>query len=118
MYTLLMNTWNTLLGSYQQWLYTNTLAAVKCQIQQVEIATPPVAVSVDATCVGNDILVDCLTFKAALEQPEIGSTGSNIPMDCNYNDDKEHVWMRGGCMDCDDKGDESDEHNANPTPSQ
>jgi hypothetical protein len=33
-YTFLMNTWNTLLGSYQQRLHNNTLATVKCQMPQ------------------------------------------------------------------------------------
>jgi len=32
--TFLMNTWKTLLESYQQTVYKNTLATVKCQIQQ------------------------------------------------------------------------------------
>ena len=32
-YTFLMNTWNTLPESYQQRVYNNTLATVKCQIQ-------------------------------------------------------------------------------------
>jgi len=33
-YAFLMNTWNTLLESYQQRVYNNTLATVKRQIQQ------------------------------------------------------------------------------------
>jgi len=38
MYTSLMITWNTLLESYQQRVYQNTLTTVKRQILQVEIA--------------------------------------------------------------------------------
>jgi len=39
-YTFLINTWNTLPESYQQWVYKNTLATVKHQIQQAENPTP------------------------------------------------------------------------------
>jgi len=73
-YTFLMNTWNTLLESYQQRVYNNTLATVKRQIQQAENPTPAVAISVEAERVDNAILLDYLTSEVALEEPEIGST--------------------------------------------
>src|SRR3981189_1069755 len=87
-YTFLMNTWNTLPESYQQRVYNNTLATVKCQIQQAENPTPAVVISVEAARVDNAILLDYLTYEVALEEPEIGSTDSNIPIDNNCTDDK------------------------------
>jgi hypothetical protein len=57
-YTFLMNTWNTLPESYQQRVYNNTVATVKCQIQQAENPTPPVMISVEAVGVDNAILLD------------------------------------------------------------
>jgi hypothetical protein len=69
-----MNTWNTLRESYQQWVYNNTLATVKRQIQQVENPTSAVVISMEAARIANAILLDYLTSEVALEEPEIGST--------------------------------------------
>ena len=44
----------------------------------------------------------------ALEEPEIGSTDSNIPIDNNCTDDELHFGMPGGSGDFEDEGDESD----------
>jgi hypothetical protein len=44
----------------------------------------------------------------ALEEPEIGSTDPNIPIDNNCTDDNLHFGMPGGCRDFEDEGDESD----------
>ena len=44
----------------------------------------------------------------ALEEPEIGSTDSNIPIDNNFTDDELHCGTPGGSGDCDDDGNESD----------
>jgi hypothetical protein len=82
-YTFLMNTWNTLPESYQQRVYNNTLATVKCQIQQAENPTPAVVIRVEAVHVDNAMLLDYLTFEVALEEPEIGSTDPNIPIGNN-----------------------------------
>jgi len=113
-YTFLMNTWNTLPESYQQRVYNNTLATVKHQIQQTENPTPAVVISVEAVHVDNVILLDYLTSELALEEPEIGSTDPNIPIDNNIMDDELHFRMPGGSGDFEDKGDES---NAIPTAS-
>jgi len=87
MYMFLMNTWNTLLESYQQRVYNNTLATVKRQIQQAENPTPAVVVSVEAACIGNAILLDYLASDVELEEPEIVSTDQNIATDIKCIDD-------------------------------
>jgi len=112
-----MNIWNTLPEIYQQSVYKNTLATVMRRIQQVENPTTAVVISVEAAHVDNAILLDCLTSKVALEEPEIGSTDQNIPIDTNCMDDKLHFGMPGGSGDYQDEGDESDERNAIPTAS-
>jgi hypothetical protein len=53
-----------------------------------------------------------LTSEVALEEPEIGSTDPNIPIDNNCTDDELHCRMLGGSGDNEDEGDESDEHHA------
>jgi len=98
-YTFLMNTWNTLPESYQQRVYNNTLATVKHQIQQAENPTPAVVISVEAARVGNAILLNYLATKVALEEPEIGSTDSDIPIDNNCTDDELHFGIPGGSGD-------------------
>jgi hypothetical protein len=112
-----MNTWNTLLESYQQRVYNNTLATVKRQIQQAENPTPAVVISVEAAPINNAILFDYLASEVALEEPEIGSTDPNIPIDNNCTDDKLHFGMRGSSRDYEDEGDERDDPNAIPTAS-
>jgi hypothetical protein len=116
-YTFLMNTWNTLPESYQQRVYKNTLPTVKRPIQQAENPTPAVVISTEAVSVDNAILLDYLTSKVALEEPEIGSTDTNIPIDNNCTDDELHFGMSGGSGDYEEEGDESDEHDAIPTAS-
>jgi hypothetical protein len=103
-----MNTWNTLPASYQQRVFKNTLATVKRQIQQVENPTHAAVISTEAAGVDNAILLDYLTSEVALEEPEIGSTDRNIPMDYNCTDDEMHFGMPGGCKDYDYEGDEID----------
>jgi hypothetical protein len=107
-YTFLMNTWNTLPESYQQRVYNNTLATVKRQIQQAENPMPAVVISVEAARVDNFILLGYLTSEVAVEEPEIGSTDPNIPMDNNCTDDELHFRMPGGSGDFEDECDESD----------
>jgi hypothetical protein len=111
-YTFLMNTWNTLPESYQQRVYNSTLATVKRQIQQAENPTPAVVISTEAASVDNAILLDYLTSEVALEEPGIGSTDPDIPIDNNCTDDELHFGMPGGSGDYEDEGDESDEHGA------
>jgi hypothetical protein len=117
-YTLLMNTWNTLPESYQQRVYNNTLATVKHQIQQAENSTPATVISVEVACVDNAILLDDLASEVALEEPEIGRTDLNIPIDHNCADAELHFGMIRGSGDYEDKGDESDDRDAIPTASQ
>jgi len=116
-FTFLMNTRNALPESYQQWVYKNTLATVKHQIQQAENPIPAVVISVEAARIDNAVLLDYLTPKAALEEPEIGSTDPNILIDNNCTDDKLHFGLPGGSGDCSDEGDKSDERDAIPTAS-
>jgi len=116
-YTFLMNTWDTLLESYQQRVYKNTLATVKHQIQQAENPMPAVVISVEAACVDNAILLEHLTSEVALEEPEVGSTDPNIPTDNNCIDDEPHFRVIGGSGHFEDEGDKSDECNAIPTAS-
>jgi hypothetical protein len=66
-YAFLMRTWCTLLESYQQRVYNNTLATVKSHIQHEENPTPAVVISVDAEHVDNGSLLDYLTSEVALE---------------------------------------------------
>jgi len=107
-YTFLMNTWNTLPESNQQRVYNNTLATVKRQIQQAENPTPAMVISVEAARVDNAILLDYLTSEVALEEPEIESTDSNIPINNNCTDDELHFGMPGGSGDFEDEGDACD----------
>jgi len=116
-YAFLMNTWNTLRESYQQRVYNNTFATVKRQIQQAENPTPAVVFRVEAAHVDNAILLDYLTFEVALEEPEIGSTDPNIPIDNDCTDDKLHFGMPGGSGDYEDEGDDSDVRDAITTAS-
>jgi hypothetical protein len=116
-YTSLMNTWNTLPESYQQKVYNNTLATVKRQIQRAKNPTPAVVFSVEAARVDNAIFLDYLASEVALEQPEIGSTDPNMPINNNCPYIKFHVGMPvdGGIYE--DEGDESDHRDAIPTAS-
>ena len=116
-YTFLMNTWNTLLQSYQQRVYKNTLVTVKRQIQQAENRSPAMVIRVDAASVDNAILLDYLTSEVAFEEPGIGSTDANIPIDNNCMDDELHFGLPGGSWDYQDGSDESDKRDAIPTAS-
>jgi hypothetical protein len=112
-----MNTWTTLLESYQQRVYKNTLATVKRQMQQAENPTPAAVISSEAVRGDNAILLHDLTSEMALVEPEIGHTDPNIPIDNNCTNDELHVGMPGGCEDYDNEGDEIDESDAIPTSS-
>jgi hypothetical protein len=116
-YRFLTNTWNALPESYQQRVYNNTLTTVKCQMQQAENPMPAVVNSVDAAPVDNAILLDHLASEVAREEPEIGSTDPNIPIDNNWTDDELHFGMPGRGRDCHNEGNESDNHDAIPTAS-
>jgi len=104
-----MNTWNTLLESFQQRVYNNTLATVKRQIQKAENPTAAEVIITEAARVDNAILLDNLSSEVALEEPEIGGNDPNIPMDSNRTDDELHLGMPGGCRDYNEQGDEIDE---------
>jgi hypothetical protein len=116
-YTFLTNTWNTLLESYQQRVYKNTLATVKCQIQQVENPAPAVVISMEAAVVDNTILLDYMTSEVALEEPEIGSTDPKIRIDNNSMYDELRFGMPGDSRNYEDEAEESDERNDIPTAS-
>jgi hypothetical protein len=89
-------------------VYNNTLATVKCQIQQAENSMPAIVISMKAARVDNAILVDYFTSEVALEELEIGGTDPNISIDNNCTDDELHFGMSGGSGDFEDDSDESD----------
>jgi len=107
-YILLRNTWNTQPESYQQRVYTNNLRTVKRHIHQAENVTPAVVISVEAARIDNAIHLEYFTSEVALEEPEIGSTDPNIPIDNNCADDKLDFGMAGGEGDFENEGDERD----------
>jgi hypothetical protein len=117
MYTVLMNTWNTLPESYQQRVYNNTLATVKHQIEQAENPTSGMVSSIEAARVDNAILLEYLASEVALEEPEIGRTDPNILIDNNCTIAELHFGMAGGIGDYEDEGDSSDDRDAIPTAS-
>jgi len=110
-----MNTWNTLLESYKQSVYNNTLATVRRHIEQAANPKRAMEISVEAARVGNAILLDYLTSAVALEEPEIRSSDLNIPTEINGMDDKLHFRMSGGSGNYEDEGDESDVRVVIPT---
>jgi hypothetical protein len=69
-------------------------------------------ISGKAVHVDNAILLDCLGSEVALEDPEIGSTDPNIPIDNNCMDDKRHFRMLGGSRAYDDEGHQRDDRDA------
>jgi len=73
--------------------------------------------SVQAAHDDNAIFHDYLTSEVALEEPEVGSTHPNIPIDNNYNNEKFHFGMPGGSGDDEIEGDESDLRNVIPSAS-
>jgi hypothetical protein len=81
----------------------------------VENSTPAVVISVEAARVDNAILLDYLASEVALEDPEIGSTNPNIPIDNNCMDDELHFGMAEGSRDYEDECHESDNRDAIPT---
>jgi len=114
--TFSMNTWNTLLESYQQRVYKDTLATVKRKIQQAENPTPAKVISTEAAHSDNAIL-DYLISEVALQEPEIRSNDPNIPMENNCTDDKLHFGMPGGSEDFKAEGYKGDKSDAIPTTS-
>jgi len=68
-YTVLMNTWNIPPESFQQTVNNNTRVIVGHQIQQAEIPTPAVVISVETVPVDDAILLDYSTSEAAHEEP-------------------------------------------------
>jgi len=83
-------------------VYTNTLATVKCQIEHVENPLPAVVISVEAAHLNNSILLDYMTFKVAIEEPEIRSTDPKILIDNNCTDDELHFGIPGRSWDFED----------------
>jgi len=87
-------------------VYKNPLATFKCQIQLAEDPTPAAVISTEAAHVDNANLLYYLTSEVALEEPQIGSTDPNNPINNNYMDDEQHFGIRGGCEECDEVGNE------------
>jgi len=80
--------------------------------------TPAVVIRVEAIHVDNAILLDYLTCKVALEEPESGSTHPNIGIDNNCADPAVHSGITGGSGEYEDDRDETVECDAIPTASQ
>jgi hypothetical protein len=76
-----------------------------------------VVISTEVACIDNAMPLDCLTSDVALEEPEIGSTDQNRPIDNNCTNDALHFVIRGGCEGYDNEGDGIGEGNAIPTTS-
>jgi len=112
-----MNTWKTVPESYQQRVYNNTLATVKCQIHHAKNAKPAMFISVEAARVDNAIFLDYLTSEVALEESEIGSSYPKIQIDNNCTNDNLQFGMPGGRGNYEDDGNQTDERNAIPTAS-
>jgi hypothetical protein len=74
-------------------------------------------ISVKAAHVDNAILLDYLASEVALEEPGIGRTNPNIPIDNNRTVHELHLRMPGGSPDYEDERDESDVSDAVPTAS-
>jgi len=87
-YICLINTWNTLPESYQLSVNHITLATVKGEIQPAKNQMPEVVISVEAARDDNPIYVDYLTSEVVLEEPVIGRTVTNLPIDINCLDDE------------------------------
>jgi len=117
-YTFLMNTWITVPQSYQQRVYKNTLANLKCQIQQAENPMPADVISLNAASVDNVIVLDHLISEVALEEPEIRTRDENIPIANNWMDDELHFGMPGCIEEYEDDGDDINKGDAIPTASQ
>ena len=116
-FTFLRNTWNTLPESYPHSVYRNTLPTVKHQIPQAVKTTSAVVSRAEAAPVNSAIHLDYLTSNVALEEPEIGSTDPNIPIDNSCTDDELHIRMPGCSGDHGEMGDESYEPDAIPNAS-
>ena len=99
-------------------MHNNTIAKVRRPIQQAENPTPAVVISVKAARIDNAHLLDYLTSEVALEEPEIGNTDPNIPIDKYCADHELLCGISGSSGDYADEGDASDEHDAIPTASQ
>jgi hypothetical protein len=113
-YTLLMNTWNTLPESYQQRVYKHTLGTVKHQIQRAENPMPAMVIGVEELLVDNAIRLDYLTSEVAFEEPEIGSSDPNIPIENNCMDDEPHFRMPRGSGEYECEGHEREERDVIP----
>jgi len=116
-YTFLMKTWNTLPESYQERMNKNTLATVKRQIKQAENSMPSMVISVKAARIDNTSFVNYLNSEVGLEDPEIGGTDKNVPIDDNCTDDELHVGRPRVSGDGNDEGDKRGEREAISTAS-
>jgi hypothetical protein len=75
---------------------------------------PPEVISMHAAHIDNVILLEYITSKVALEEPEIGSTAPKIQTDNNYMDGKQRFGMPGDHEDYESEGDKIDESDAMP----
>jgi hypothetical protein len=114
-YSFLMNTVYTPPERYHQRVSNNTLATVKTQIQQAENPTPAVAISLEALCADNAILLDFLDSGVTLKEPDIRSPDPNISIDNHSTNEELHFGMPRGSGLYKRQGNQSDDRNASPT---
>jgi len=99
-----MDTWQTLLESYQYRVYKNTLTTVRRQIEQMENTMHAVKISIGTVCIGNALRLDYLSSEVVLEEHEIGYTDPNIQIDNNCLEDALHFGIPRGSRDYEDAG--------------
>jgi hypothetical protein len=99
-----MDTWQTLLESYQYRVYKNTLTTVRRQIEQMENTMHAVKISIGTVCIGNALRLDYLSSEVVLEEHEIGYTDPNIQIDNNCLEDALHFRIPRDSRDCEDAG--------------
>jgi hypothetical protein len=116
--TFVINTWTKLPEIYQRRVTINTLPTVKRQIQYVENRRPAAVISMEVAGVDNTILLDYLTSKVALEEPQIGSLDPNVSIDNNCTYEELHFGMQGSSEDYDNEGYKNTERSSIPTASQ
>jgi hypothetical protein len=109
-----MNTWNTLPERYHQRVYHNNLGTVECHSQEAENPTLAMVISVEATHVDSDILLEYWTPNVTLEEPEIRNTGPNILTENTCMENEIQFRIAGASRDYEDESVRSLVRNAIP----
>jgi hypothetical protein len=99
-------------------MYSNTLGAVKHQIELTENPMPPMLCRVETAHVDNALYLDHFTSEEALEEPKVGSTVPNIQIDNNSTDDDLNFGRPGHSSNYPNAGNQINTSQAIPTASQ